>query len=292
MKKKILISAANGIIMNSLITSLKKNFYVIGIDTQKYGNAKKYCDEFYTSPKGDKKEFLHFLSKFSQKVDFIFLYVDEEIFNVSLNKHKLKNIGHKIIISNKKTIEICINKKKFNQFFKRKKINIPSSTFSSRMIAKPIFGRGGKNIFKINNKNDYLFFKKNKNFILQKLIVGKEYTVDCLFDNKGKLLFSLPRERIVEKGVSIVGKITKSKRIEIFIKKISKKLSFNGPINVQLIIDKKKKIWLIEINPRLSGSIEFSIKSGFNPFLYYLNKKYVSKIKYGKVFSRYLNISK
>ena len=38
------------------------------------------------------------------------------------------------------------------------------------MIAKPIFGRGSKNLFHIKNKKDYLFFKRKKNFIIQNLI--------------------------------------------------------------------------------------------------------------------------
>jgi len=55
------------------------------------------------------------------------------------------------------------------------------------------------------------------------------------------------------------------------------------------------KIWVIEINPRLSGSIEFSIKAGFNPLLYFLNPKKFEKlnlkIKYNKFFHRYLEIN-
>ena len=53
MKQKILISSANGIVMKSLITELKKNFYVIGIDIDNNGDAKNYCDEFYLSPPGN-----------------------------------------------------------------------------------------------------------------------------------------------------------------------------------------------------------------------------------------------
>jgi hypothetical protein len=46
MKNKILISAANGPIMRSLILQLKKlNFYIIGIDSNALGAASKFCDE-------------------------------------------------------------------------------------------------------------------------------------------------------------------------------------------------------------------------------------------------------
>ena len=47
MKHKILISCANGEVSYELIKYLKKKYYVIGIDTNKYGLAKKICDKFY-----------------------------------------------------------------------------------------------------------------------------------------------------------------------------------------------------------------------------------------------------
>ncbi len=292
MKPKILISGANGVIMKSLISELRKNFYIIGIDMHSDGDARKYCDEFYSSPLGNSEKFISFIVKLSTKVKFIFLFVDEEILNLNSNRKKIKNIEDKLILSESKTLNICLNKKKFSNFFKSKKVNVPSSKFSNSMVAKPIYGRGGAGIIKIKNKKDFHFFQKKKNYIVQKLINGKEYTIDCLFDSKGKLIFDLPRERIQTKGVSIVGKIVRDKAISNFLRnKIAKYLNFYGPINVQIIRDTRNKIWLIEINPRLSGSIEFSIKAGFNPLLYFKSKKTKFKIKYGMVLRRSFKIS-
>ncbi len=277
--------------MESLIKTLKKTFYVIGIDSQFIGKAKNYCDEFYLSPEGKSKKFISFLNKFSTKVDFIFLYVDEEIHNINKNREKLRKVIKKLVISEYKTIDICINKKKTNKYFQNTKINLPGENYSKKMIAKPIYGRGSKNLFFINSKKDYLFFKKKKNYIVQKYIKGKEYTVDCLYNTNSELVFSLARERIVHKGVSIVGKIVKNKKIQQTVFQISKLLNFYGPINIQLIQDKNGKIWLIEINPRLSGSVEFSIKAGFNPFLYFNRNMQNIKIKYGMVLKRAFNLS-
>ena len=291
MKPKILISSANGVVMKSLVTELKKNFYVIGIDIQNNGDAKKYCDEFYLSPPGNSKKFLTFINKLSDKVKYIFLFVDEELLNINQNRDKLNKLKNKLILSNYKTIDVCLNKKKFFLFFNKLNIRIPTDKYSSSMVAKPIYGRGGANIFKIKNKKDYIFYKKKKDYLVQKFIEGTEYTVDCIFDSKGKLIFSLARKRLVHKGVSIIGKVVKDKSVSKFVEDIAKHLSFYGPINVQLIKDKYNKIWLIEINPRLSGSIEFSIKAGFNPLLYFKNKKNKFKVAYGLLLKRYFEIS-
>lgn len=115
-----------------------------------------------------------------------------------------------------------------------------------------------------------------------------------MFDKNGNLIFALPRSRILHRGVSIVGKIIKDNQILNFVNSLSKILKFNGPINIQVIKDKFNKLWIIEINPRLSGSIEFSIKAGFNPFLYYQKNQFTKKqkfhIKYNRIYKRFFSI--
>ena len=293
--KKILISAANGTIMPELIRYLKKSFYVIGIDNNEIGLAKKYCDEFYKSPNGNDIRFIKFLESVGAKVDMIFLFVDEELEIVSKNFNRLNKIQNKLILSERKTIDICNDKFKFNSFFgKFININLPKFKKNSKSIIKPKIGRGSKNIFITENNNIINNFQKNNNFIVQEFVDGMEYTVDCLFDKYGKLVFSLSRERLVAQNVSIIGKTIKDKKIDSFIELIGSKLNFYGPVNVQIII-KKNKIYLIEINPRLSGSIIFSIKSSFDPiktlFKIEKNEKYrvnENKIKYNKSYYRFL----
>ena len=138
MKKKILISGANGPIMRSLILLLrKKGFYIIGVDASIFGNAESFCDEFYKCPNGKDKNFLRFLNKFSNKVDAIYLYVDEELENVSKNIKNFPHLKKKLIISPPKTIKICNNKNIFHNFFKYKKIKLPLINFSRKNIIKP-----------------------------------------------------------------------------------------------------------------------------------------------------------
>lgn len=295
MKKKILISAANGTIMPELIKYLKKSYYVIGTDSNEIGLAKEYCDEFYKSPNGNDIKFIKFLEKVGTNADMIFLFADEELDIVSKNFNKLNKIQNKLILSEPKTIDICNDKIKFDKFFKKlKNINLPKFKKNKKNIIKPKIGRGSKNIFITKNNKIINYFQKDKNFIVQEFIDGKEYTVDCLFDKNGKLVFSLPRERLVAQNVSIIGKTIKNKKIDTFIKLISSKLNFYGPVNVQIII-KKDQIYLIEINPRLSGSIIFSIKSSFDPIktLFKIEENvkyriYENNIKYNKFFYRFL----
>jgi carbamoyl-phosphate synthase large subunit len=293
MNKKIIISAANGPIMKSLIMQLKKNgFYIIGIDSNSFGLADSFCDEFYKSPKGASKNFPKFLNRISNKVEAIFLFVDEELENISKNIENFSNLKKKVIISPKETINICNNKNIFYNFFKKKNVKLPSLASKSFSIIKPAVGRGGKNIFTTNDKVIISLFKKNSKYLVQKYIQGVEYTVDCVFDKNGHLIFAIPRKRILAQNVSVIGKVVRHNKLVKEIQKISSYLKFYGPANFQFI-ENKNGIWLIEINPRLSGSVIFSIKSGFNPFLISLkihqNKNITlpKKIKYNEVHFRF-----
>ena len=106
----------------------------------------------------------------------------------------------------------------------------------------------------------------------------------------------MARERIIASNVSLVSKIVKFDKLDDICKAIGQTIKFYGPINFQFILEKNtKKIWIIEINPRLSGGIIFSIKSGFNAIEYAIkihsNIKYdlPKNIDYEKIYSRYFS---
>ncbi len=292
---KVLISGMNGVIALELVTNLKKfGYYVIGIDNQEHGFAKKICNEFLRCPKGNSKEFINFIKKVSSKVDAMLFFVDEELINIS-NNLKNKHIQKKIVISKPQTINMCVKKNILNSFLKKKNILIPPNSYKGNVFIKPIIGRGSKNSFFTNSVKIINAYKKDKKFLIQRYIEGDEYTVDCIFNKNNKLIFSLPRKRVVASNVSIVNSIENNKELTNLCNLISKYISFYGPINFQFIIEKKtNKIWLIEINPRLAGGSIFSILSGFQvldiSIKLHLNLKFKikKKIKYGSVFARYL----
>ncbi len=290
---KILISAMNGIIGYELIKYLKKKYFVIAIDNEENGIAKKIANRFIVSPKGNTKNFIKFIEKISNEVDLMFFYVDEELLNIS-NNLKNKKVLDKIVISRPDSINKCLNKKKFYDILYKNKVLTPKIKVSAPAFIKPIFGRGSKNCFYTNSNNILKPFVQSNKYITQKFISGKEYTVDCYFNNKFKLVYSLTRERVVKSNISLTNKIQKNKVFSNICSQVSNLFNFKGPINFQFIVEDKSNIpYLLEINPRLSGGVIFSILSGFNPITMAINEAkndevlLPKKIKYGK-YTRYL----
>jgi carbamoyl-phosphate synthase large subunit len=282
MKKKILITCANGVTSYKLISKLSSKYIVYGIDMNIIGIGKSRCHYFYKSPNPDSKEYIPFLKKLLNKVDIAFLYSDEEILSVLKAKKNNKIDDTKLVLSDSNTLEICLDKMKLNKFLKRKQtkfLKIPELNHGSKCVIKPTYGRGSKNILFTENKKIRNFFSHLKeSFIVQKFIEGKEYTVDCYFDKSGILKDHLMRERVIKSSVSISSKIIKNDDVKKPLIYLSKLFKFYGPINIQFI--KKKNIfYLIEINPRLSGSLSFSIEAGFDPFRLSIEEYLDLKIK-------------
>ena len=117
---------------------------------------------------------------------------------------------------------------------------------------------------------------RKKDFIIQDYIIGTEYTV---FVNKNKKkTVVIPIKVYQKKGITTHAKVEKNFMIEKHIKKLINYFNVKNCFNVQLIY-KNKKIYILEINPRLSTTFALIVKSGYDPFDKKLSLKFFLKKK-------------
>jgi len=179
--------------------------------------------------------------------------------NKTLNKFNLYNeLSNKILLP--KTT-------KFQNFvIEDKTINFP-------IIIKPIYGTGCESAFVFNDNKSYKARTKtdgqkfNENFIVQEFVDGIHTSV-CLFAGRDVYPVSLKRQLMkFEKSgrtnvrrarydgsyVPFFNKLRE--RVFEYSKIISKDLNLKGYIGMDFVIDEKnEKIYLIEINPRITTS--------------------------------------
>ena len=75
----------------------------------------------------------------------------------------------------------------------------------------------------------------------------------------------VPRVRLSTKGgVCTVGKVVRDPRAIGIAERVTKKLSFAGPINIQVKEAYDGKLKLLEINPRIAGGTPIVYRSGVN----------------------------
>ena len=101
---------------------------------------------------------------------------------------------------------------------------------------------------------------------MQREIHGEEFTVDAIFDRGGKLIATSPRRRIRAAGVSTIGEVIPDRPLHELAARLGERWQFRYAINFQVIRDSAGHDWIIELNPRLSGSGMFSAMAGCDPF--------------------------
>ena len=260
------MSAAGSAAAISIIKHLQHlGHFVIGIDANRHSEAlaKEVCNEFHLSPLCNSIEFIDFIIGLEHSFDLYIPFIDEELIQLSTHICPESKIWQKIVLNSLETINICTSKVNFQSYCEQHNLPIAPIAKKSPAIFKPDYGRGSKGIFII--EDDYLipYFEK-KQGVIQTLISGVEYTVDTLVDHEGNWQYSVARKRVETAGVSRIGTIDQNPIVLNLAKLCCEKILFKGPINIQIMLDENNIAHLIEINPRLSGSLIFTVLSGFD----------------------------
>lgn len=295
-------------IWNSLKDVVSINLYGISSVKSNHGRLvfKNYIKE--NLPNVEEKKFIKKLNYIvtKYKIDFIYPAHDSVLLSLTQNKRK---INCKIIASDYKFCKILRDKAKTYDLFKDK-INLPKifqynevkkSDFP--LFLKPSIGEGSIDTFKVNNFNELKFFyNKIKKPIIMEYLQNKEYTIDC-FSDKNKLIFTLPRLRgRIRNGISVESKeVNNQKEFKEIAKKINKLIKFKGVWFFQLRRDKNNQLKLLEISPRVAGTMGFTRNKGVNlallTYYYFNNEKISSSLTFNNhkllldraLFNRYSN---
>lgn len=272
---KVLITPAGSRMAVPAIRFLKKDkdIQIIAADVDPLAPGLYLADKSYIVAPFTQEKFIEDLTEIvkKEKVDVIIPALDPLLIKFAqLENHFLK-LGAKILISSLKTIKLCEDKWSLYQFLKND-ISMPKSfirkediNISYPLFVKPCSGSGSLSAFKIISKSELdFYYQRIKKPIIQEYLGGKEYTVDCLADMKGELLFSLARERVATRaGVSVKMRIIENETLRRMALKISEKIRFKGPFLFQAK-EKKGKFFLIEINPRIGGGMCSVCYAGLN----------------------------
>ncbi len=227
---------------------------------------------------------LNFISEKYKNETIIYIPIEEDItirFYNYLKKFGDKNFKYKL--PSFSSYNLSRNKDKLNLFCETNNIPCPKyyseidvkqNNYNLPLILKPINGSGSKGIKYITSKNDILYDSINfkLNFVQELLNNSKDVKAGFFLCEKGKILSFYSHTRIrtfpEQGGVSVFSKSNLNKEIRKTGSDIIKKLNWSGFIMIEFLQDTiTKKYKLIEINPRLWGSILLSEFNNSN-FIY------------------------
>jgi carbamoyl-phosphate synthase large subunit len=237
----------------------------------------------------------------SESITTIIPQYTDELLPLSENIHRFRDLGVEILVTEDvEKLKIANNKSKLYQFFNNSTfvpIYKTASDIASVKAAalklgypdvpiciRPVQGEGG-NGFRIlteerfdifnepnssNKMNLDTYINQLKNLdkipdlVVSEYLPGKEYSVDCVCKN-GKPYICIPRQRLeTSMGVATVALVEKKDDLINYSNEIIESLNLSYNINIQFKYSNDGKAKLLEINPRVSGSLVANYGAGIN----------------------------
>lgn len=229
--------------------------------------------------------------------------VTKELIPLSQRIKEFELAGTKLLVSSTASLEVANNKSRLYEFLQWRGLNIPDFRVvetveqfrnavaelghpSKQVCFKPSVSNGSRGFRIISeqfNEADILFNQKPSNvfirlndalrvlssapfpeLLVSQYLPGDEYSVDCLC-NQGKALLVLPRLRKkMVNGISVKGEFVKKDQIIDYCTRIIKELQLHGNIGIQVKADEEGEFLVLEINPRVQGTISAALGAGVN----------------------------
>jgi hypothetical protein len=223
---------------------------------------------FITSP-----EFIPALNAFIEehKIDVVIPANDDVVLTMARNR---ESINADLITSSLETCDICRNKAVSYKLFANHPIvkvphvyegNVPAADFP--VFVKPAVGQGSKGARAINDADALQEYIKesNGNYVIMERLTGEEYTIDCYTDKTGELKFAGARVRNrTINGISADTFPAFDEQFAIVAAAINAEIELRGPWFFQLKRDKEGTLKLLEISPRIAGSMALARNMGVN----------------------------
>ena len=261
--------------------------------------------------------------------------VTRELMHFATHIDDFEMAGTRISITTPASLEIAINKSRLYEFLEWRGIPVPDFRIvetveqfdqalkdlghpDKSVCFKPSLSNGSRGFRIVTesiNEADLLFNHKPANSYIRKadairilssapfpeLLVseylpGPEYSVDCLC-NQGVAIAIVPRiRRKMINGISVEGEFVKEEGIMEYCKRIIHELKLNGNIGIQVKQASNGSFLILEINPRVQGTISAALGAGINLPLLAVKlsldipiEPAALEVKWGVKFTRYWN---
>jgi len=131
------------------------------------------------------------------------------------------------------------------------------------VVVKPRQGSGSRGVVIAGSAAELAALHRSAELIVQEFLPGEEYAVDVLADAGGRVIASVPRLRArVDSGVSVGGRTVHDPEVEWFGRAVAQATGVTFVANVQCKRDGAGAPALLEVNPRMPGTLGLTIASG------------------------------
>lgn len=270
-KKNILVFPCGSEIGLEIYRSLKGSTYfnLYGASSVKDHGMFVYENYIDKIPFIEADDFIKVINEIvdKYKIDFIFPAHDSVVLKLAQNQEILHC---QILGSCLKTSEIARSKLKTYQYL-AKYIMVPKIYSKDHIPNFPVFlkpdvGQGSKGCLKANSLQEVInALQKDKDLLILEYLPGKEYTIDCFTDYNHKLIYVQGRQRArIQNGISVNSFPVDDIRFNKIAEIINQVLNFRGAWFFQVKENINNELVLLEIAPRIAGTMELNRLQGVN----------------------------
>ncbi|GAW66660.1 carbamoylphosphate synthase large subunit short form [Geoanaerobacter pelophilus] len=202
-------------------------------------------------------------------IDYIFPAYDDVIVALAENAAKIQA---RIVTS---PLDTCLVARSKSRTYNRLADAVPTpalyagpeSVSSYPVFVKPDQGQGAQDTHRADSPQQLLrLLQERPGRIALEYLPGREYTVDCFSDREAGLLFCSGRERVrMKSGIAMSSRVSKEQEIFAeYAAKIASRLAFHGAWFFQLKEDREGVLKLLEVAPRIAGTMALHRVLGVN----------------------------
>lgn len=265
------------------IKELKKyGHYVVGCDIypREWHYETRLCDVFIQSPYATKEgEYIQFLLTTCRlyKLKSIIPLTDLEIDVINQHRSSFDEAGIVLCMQSKEVLSIVRDKYALhNKFVFDEKVpsiqtslmkDIPEN-FPFPCIAKPYNGRSSEGLIRNATREQVSAIEHKDIYIVQEQLCGNVFTVDYVRNSKTEKDAAVPRQELLrtKNGAGLTIQTCSDEQLIGLVSYIGQILDINGCVNMEFIYS-HGRYYLIDINPRFSAGVAFSVVSGYNMIL-------------------------
>lgn len=200
-------------------------------------------------------------------IDFVFPAHDSVVLKLAANRAEF---SAEIITAELETCQICRSKKstygKFESILPLPAIYSLGDQYQLPVFLKPDVGQGSRGTQIAHTSAEVEFFlRKDPSLLILEYLPGKEFTIDCFTDRHGKLLFAQGRERRrIYGGISVNSVRVDRREFLEYAQKINRTMNMRGAWFYQVKERQNGELVLMEIAPRIAGTMALYRVEGIN----------------------------
>lgn len=270
-KKKVLVFPCGSEIGLEIYRSLRFSTYFDLVGGSSVADHGQYVYQSYIDdiPFVDDPNFIPAIKQIvsDYKIDFIFPAHDSVV--LKLAEHQ-SEVGAVVVTSPVETCRIARSKQATYQRL-GKMIRVPRQYLATGDSPLPVFlkpdvGQGSKGaILAKTSAAVGVALERDPSLLILEYLPGEEFTVDCFTDRHGQLLFAQARTRSrIVNGISVHSEIVKDDEFTKIAEAINQALTFRGVWFFQVKRADDGILALLEIAPRVAGTMALSRIRGVN----------------------------